>query len=77
MSHNINFLSVERGRLNLNLQNGISGKHKCGYKKLSCKLSSPELRKRKAIVIVNLKKEMLEKKELVNGYTYNFMTQIK
>lgn len=39
---------------------------------LTCKLSSPELRARKATVIKSLKSEMLQKKELTNGYSYKF-----
>ena len=39
---------------------------------LSCKLTSPELRKRKETVIASLKKQVLERKELPNGYAYKF-----
>ena len=39
---------------------------------LTCKLTTPELRKRKATVIASLKKQMLQKKELINGYAYKF-----
>lgn len=39
---------------------------------VSCKLTTPELRKRKATVIASLKKQLLEKKELENGYAYKF-----
>ena len=39
---------------------------------LTCKLTSPELRERKATVIANLKKQVIEKKELKNGYAYRF-----
>lgn len=41
-------------------------------KTLSCKLTSPELRKRKQEVIAELKKLTLEKSELTNGYSYKF-----
>lgn len=37
-----------------------------------CKLTSPELRKRKATVIATLKDKMIEKKELKNGFAYKF-----
>ena len=37
-----------------------------------CKLSSPELQKRKATVIASIKKLIKEKKELSNGYSYRF-----
>jgi len=39
---------------------------------LTCKLTTPELRERKATVIASLKKLMLEKKELKNGFAYKF-----
>ena len=41
-------------------------------KALSCKLTSPELQQRKATVIASLKKQLLEKKELENGYIFTF-----
>ena len=39
---------------------------------VSCKLTSPELQKRKETVIASLKKQILEKKELENGFAYKF-----
>jgi len=42
------------------------------HKTLSCKLTTPELRKRKEEVIDKLKKLVLERKELANGYSYKF-----
>lgn len=39
---------------------------------VSCKLSSPELQKRKETVLAELKKGILEKKELTNGYAFKF-----
>ncbi|MDX3917155.1 MULTISPECIES: hypothetical protein [Olivibacter] len=39
---------------------------------LTCKLTSPEILERKATVIASLKNQVLEKKELSNGYTYKF-----
>lgn len=41
-------------------------------KEVSCKLTSPELRKRKEEVIAVLKSKVLEKQELVDGYKYKF-----
>lgn len=41
-------------------------------KALACKLTSPELRKRKEEVIAVLKGKVVEKKELKNGYKYRF-----
>jgi hypothetical protein len=40
--------------------------------KMACKLTSPELRKRKEEVISKLKALVLEKKELPDGYAYKF-----
>jgi hypothetical protein len=40
--------------------------------KISCKLTTPELRLRKATVIASLKEMVLEKQELVNGFRYRF-----
>lgn len=37
-----------------------------------CKLTSPELQKRKATVIASIKKVIIEKKELSAGYSYRF-----
>lgn len=39
---------------------------------LSCKLTSKDLQERKATIIASLKKQVLEKKELQNGYAYRF-----
>lgn len=44
----------------------------CDSNKLSCKLTSPELKKRKETVIASLKAQLLEKKELKNGYAFRF-----
>lgn len=40
--------------------------------KISCKLTTPELRQRKATVIALLKEMILEKQELANGFRYQF-----
>jgi len=39
---------------------------------LSCKLTSPELQKRRETVIAGLKSRVLEKKQLTNGYAFRF-----
>jgi hypothetical protein len=39
---------------------------------LTCKLTSPELQQRKSTVISNLKAQVIEKKELKNGYAFKF-----
>jgi hypothetical protein len=41
-------------------------------KPLTCKLTTPELQKRKATVIAELKALVLERKELENGFSYQF-----
>jgi hypothetical protein len=48
----------------------IEAKNKKG--ELTCKLTTPELRQRKESVIKSLKKQILTKKELKNGYSYRF-----
>jgi len=40
---------------------------------LSCKLTTPEMDKRKATVLKSLRKQIMEKKELPNGYAYKFI----
>jgi hypothetical protein len=44
---------------------------------LSCKLTSPELRQRKATAIASLKKQVIGKKELENGFSYQFVSSDK
>ncbi|TDS60171.1 hypothetical protein [Myroides indicus] len=39
---------------------------------LSCKLTTPELQKRKETIIANLKNQIIEKKELEKGYAFKF-----
>lgn len=39
---------------------------------LSCKLATPELQRRKETVIASLKQQVLEKKELEDGYAFRF-----
>jgi hypothetical protein len=39
---------------------------------LACELTGSELQKRKQTVIASLKEQMLEKKELDNGYAFKF-----
>lgn len=38
-----------------------------------CKLASPELKQRKEMVLASLKKQILQKKELKNGFAYKFI----
>jgi hypothetical protein len=40
---------------------------------LTCKLTTPELLKRKETVIASLKRQILQKKELKNGFAYKFI----
>lgn len=44
----------------------------CGDRALTCKLTSPEIQQRKVTVIASLKKKILDKIELSNGYSYKF-----
>lgn len=46
-------------------------KNKSG--ELSCKLTTPELRERKETVIASLKQQIIEKKELKNGFAFKFL----
>jgi hypothetical protein len=39
---------------------------------ITCKLTSPEIQQRKATVIASLKKKIVVKKELSNGFAYKF-----
>ena len=39
---------------------------------ISCKLTSAEMQQRKAIILESLRKEILEKKELTDGYAFKF-----
>lgn len=39
---------------------------------VSCSLTSSHLRERKQIVITSLKEKVLNRKELLNGYAYQF-----
>ena len=41
-------------------------------KPLVCKLSSKEVEERKATIIASLKKEIIERRELPNGYSFKF-----
>ncbi|HEV8506769.1 MAG TPA: hypothetical protein VGQ53_15265 [Chitinophagaceae bacterium] len=41
-------------------------------KELTCKLTTPEVRERKATVIASLKRQILLTKELKNGFAYRF-----
>lgn len=39
---------------------------------LSCKLTTPELQKRREVVLASLKARIIEKRELKNGYAFKF-----
>jgi len=51
---------------------GYAQNNKAMQPDLTCKLTSPELQKRKATVIASLKTKILAKAELPNGFTYTF-----
>jgi hypothetical protein len=40
---------------------------------LSCKLTTPELQQRKSTVIESLKKQVIQTKELENGFAFKFL----
>lgn len=52
--------------------NSITPKQEIASQALTCKLMSPELRKRKETVLASLKKKVVARQELGNGYRYNF-----
>jgi len=45
---------------------------KSNPKELTCKLTTPELQKRKETVLMSLKSKIIQKKELENGYAFMF-----
>jgi hypothetical protein len=47
-------------------------KAKSKTSELSCKLTTPEMQKRKETVLASLKEQMTEKKELKDGYAFKF-----
>jgi hypothetical protein len=49
-----------------------AGQSKKSTPAVVCKLTSPELKSRKVTVIASLKAKMIEKRELVNGFSYKF-----
>ena len=51
---------------------GDECKAKSKSAELSCKLRLPELRKRKATVIASLKQQILERRELRDGFGFKF-----
>jgi hypothetical protein len=51
-------------------QEGVIAKN--SDQEISCKLTTAELQKRKETVLENLKKKILEKKELKDGYAFKF-----
>ena len=51
-------------------QEGVMAKN--GDSALQCKLTSEELRSRKETVLASLKKKIISKKELTNGYAFKF-----
>lgn len=54
------------------MKNQISGIKKESRDELTCKLSGPELQQRKATVLASLRKQIIEKKELIDGYAFKF-----
>jgi hypothetical protein len=54
------------------MQDLNDNKTKSKTRELSCKLTTVELRERKLTVLANLKKQILRKRELKNGFAYRF-----
>ena len=52
------------------LLNNCNEKNNSGN--LSCKLTSPELQKRKQTILTSLRKQILFREELVNGFSFTF-----
>jgi len=50
----------------------MEGKNSKTEMALSCKLTTPELQKRKATVLASLRNKIIEKKEMPDGYSYKF-----
>jgi len=53
-------------------QSGNTAMETATKKTVTCKLTTPELQKRKATVIAELKVLVMERKELADGYSYKF-----
>lgn len=51
---------------------GSSCQAKSSSTELSCKLSPPEMRERKETVLASLKKQVIERKSLTDGYAFKF-----
>lgn len=60
------------GSLKNQNSHNISEITKMEQKSLACKLTSPELQKRRKTVLLSLKNQMSEKKELPDGYAFKF-----
>ena len=58
------------GKVTSNCSDGCSAENKTGI--ISCTLTNPELKRRKATVIASLKAQLIEKKELKDGYAFKF-----
>lgn len=62
--------ATDKKTTNINTSNMITAVKK--EKEVACKLTSPELQKRKTEVITLLKANVIERKEITNGYQYTF-----
>ena len=63
-------MTAAKGKTTSACSDGCKAKNKSG--ELSCKLTTPELQKRKETVLASLKSQMTDKKELENGYAFKF-----
>jgi hypothetical protein len=67
---NKNMMTADKKTTTTTCSDDCKAKSKTG--ELSCKLTTPELQKRKETVIASLKQKTLEKKELKDGYAFKF-----
>jgi len=68
---------ISKSGKTMNTNNEISDTAKSDTTELSCKLTSKELQQRKETVIASLKQQVLETKELQNGFAFRFKSTDK
>ncbi|MBS4027536.1 MAG: hypothetical protein KGZ58_02770 [Ignavibacteriales bacterium] len=67
---NKSVMTADKEKPTSGCSDNCKAKNKSG--ELSCKLTTPELQKRKETVIASLKQQILDKKELQDGYAFKF-----
>ena len=74
----VGLFGCQNNKSNIKMADGSNSlcSDKCEAKsesvEVSCKLTTPELQKRKETVLASLKNQMLEKKKLKDGYAFKF-----